>query len=308
LVRLAEDPLYPVIVRATALESLAGYPGETAAGALGRALMDNEALIRRTALSHLPSADHRHLVRLMAPLLYDPVKAVRIEAATRLAGPPSRLLADDQRRVFERVLEEYIGAMEYSGDFVFGRFNLGNLDVALNRPQAAIENYRAAIQIDDQSYPAKVNLAMLYDRLGQKGEAEALFRQVVAAHPQIYDAAYSLGLLLAEQQKFVEAAVHLEKAAAGMPGRARVQYNYGILLQVLKRDREAEDALKKALSLDAGNLDFQYALADFYFKCGRYALAEEMAAKMIAAHPSQRIGHELLENIRRQGGRKDAAQ
>jgi Tfp pilus assembly protein PilF len=244
----------------------------------------------------------------MAPLLYDPVKAVRIEAATRLAGPPSRLLADDQRRVFDRTLEEYIAAMEYSGDFVFGRFNLGNLDVELNRPQAAIENFRAAIKIDDQFYPAKVNLAMLYDRLGQKGEAEALFRHVVAAHPQLYDAAYSLGLLLAERQNFAEAAVYLEKAAAGMPDRPRVHYNYGLLLQVVKRDREAEEALKKALSLDAGSLDFQYALADFYLKRGRYALAEEMAAKMIAAHPSQRIGHDLLETIRRQGGRKDAAQ
>jgi Tfp pilus assembly protein PilF len=141
---------------------------------------------------------------------------------------------------------------------------------------------------------------MLYDRLGQKGEAEALFRQVVASHPQLYDAAYSLGLLLAEQQKFAEAAVYVEKAAAGMPDRARVHYNYGLLLQVLKRDREAEESLKRALSLDAGSLDFQYALADFYFKRGRYAQAEEMAAKMIAAHPSQRIGHDLLEAARNQ--------
>jgi Tfp pilus assembly protein PilF len=300
LVRLAEDPLYPVIVRATALELLAGYRGEDAAGALSRALMDGEALIRRTALAHLQSADPGHLLRLIAPMLYDPVKAVRIEAATRLAGPPSRLLADDQRRMFERVLEEYIAAMAYSGDFVFGRFNLGNLDVELNRPQAAIDNFRAAIKIDDQSYPAKVNLAMLYDRLGQKAEAEALFRQVVAAHSQLFDAAYSLGLLLAEQQKFAEAAVYLEKAAAGMPERARVQYNYGLLLQVVKRDREAEDALKKALSLEPQDLDFLYALADFYIKRARFSLAEQVAEKMIAAHPSQRIGHELLEAARNQ--------
>jgi predicted CXXCH cytochrome family protein len=300
LIRLAEDPLYPVIVRATALELLAGYPGEAAAGALRRALMDGEALIRRTALAHLPSGDPRRQVGLMAPLLYDPVKAVRIEAAARLAGPPSRLLGDDQRRMFERVLEEYIAAMEYSGDFVFGRFNLGNLDVELNRPQAAIENFRAAIKIDDQSHPAKVNLAMLFDRWGQKGEAEALFRQVVAAHPQLFDAAYSLGLLLAEQQKFVEAAVHLEKAAAGMPDRSRVQYNYGLLLQVLKRDREAEAALKKALSLEPQDLDFLYALADFYIKRERFSLAEQVAEKMIAAHPSHRIGHELLEAARSQ--------
>ena len=57
LIRLAEDPLYPVIVRATALELLAAYPGEAGAAALERALMDGEALIRRTAVNHLPAAE-----------------------------------------------------------------------------------------------------------------------------------------------------------------------------------------------------------------------------------------------------------
>jgi tetratricopeptide (TPR) repeat protein len=90
----------------------------------------------------------------------------------------------------------------------------------------------------------------------------------------------------------------LEKAAAGMPDRSRVQYNYGLLLQVLRRDREAEDALKKALSLEPQDFDFLYALADFYIKRARFSLAEQVAEKMIAAHPSQRIGHELLEAAR----------
>ncbi|HSM73550.1 MAG TPA: multiheme c-type cytochrome, partial [Desulfobacterales bacterium] len=57
LIRLAEDPLYPVIARATALELLAAYPGEDVAAALERALMDDEALIRRTAVAHLPAAE-----------------------------------------------------------------------------------------------------------------------------------------------------------------------------------------------------------------------------------------------------------
>ena len=110
LIRLVGDPLYPVIVRATALELLDAYPGEDSAAALERALMDGEALIRRTAVSHLQTSDPKCLVRMIAPLLYDPVKAVRIDAASRLAGQPSRLLADDQRRMFEQTLKEYIAA------------------------------------------------------------------------------------------------------------------------------------------------------------------------------------------------------
>ena len=210
LIRLAADALYPVIVRATAIASLGLYPaGGDLDRLLEQALMDPEALIRRTALDHLNLSDPRRRAMLAGPLLYDPVKAARIQAASLLAGEPSRRLPPDLQAVFDAALKEYIAAMEYSGDFVFGRFNLGNLDVDLNKPQAAIENYRAAIKIDEQSYPAKVNLAMLYDRLGRKKEAENLLREVAAAHPQAHDAAYSLGLLLAELQKYAEAEVFL---------------------------------------------------------------------------------------------------
>jgi len=302
LARLAGDALYPVIVRATALELLAGYDGEAPAAALERALTDGEALIRRTAANHLPAADPRRFVRLLAPLLYDPVKAVRTEAAARLAGPPSRLLAEDQRRVFERTLEEYVAAMEYSGDFAFGRFNLGNLYAALGRPQQAIDSYKAAIRIDELSFPAKVNLAMLYSGLGRNAEAEALLREVVQAYPELHDARYSLGLLLAEEKRYAEAERHLALAAAGLPGRPRVHYNLGLLYDYLRKDREAEVALTRAADLEPDNMDFLQALAGLHLKRGNLAAAGRIADRMIARHPSDRRGPELKELLRRRTG------
>jgi len=300
LVDLAGDALYPVIVRSTALSLLGSYPpGEDLDALLAQALLDPEALIRRTALDHFNFGDPQRRIWLAGPMLYDPVKAVRIQAASMLAGEPSRHLTPEQQEVFHTVLPEYVAAMEYSGDFFFGRFNLGNLNVALGRPQEAIEHYRAAIAIDDQAYPAKVNLAMLYDRLGRKDEAETLLRQVAAGHPQVFDAAYSLGLLLAERGNYAEAAGYVERAANGMPDRARVQYNCGLLFQKLSRDGEAEEFLKRALALEPENLDFLYALAYFYLQQGKLSAAEQTARRMIAAHPSQPSGHELLEAVRR---------
>ncbi len=298
LIRLAEDPLYPVIVRATALGLLEDFPGEPAAGALERALMDGEALIRRTALSHLTSAEPRHLVRLVAALLYDPVKAVRIEAAARLAGPPSRFLAEDQHRVFEQTLKEYIAAMEYSGDFAFGRYNLGNLYAALGQPQPAIDSFRAAIKIDDLFFPAKVNLAMLYNQRGRNAEAERLLREVVRAHPELYDVQYSLGLLLAEEKKYTEAESHLAIAARGMPDRSRVSYNLGILYDHLEKDPQAEVALRRAVELEPNSMDYLRALAQYYLKRGNTAAAGQIADQMSARHPEDRTGLELKEFIR----------
>jgi len=111
--------------------------------------------------------------------------------------------------------------------------------------------------------------------------------------------AYSLGLLLAEMGKSEEALRYLERAAKGLPDRSRIQYNLGLLLQVLQRDSQAELALQKASSLEPANMDYLYALADFYIKRNRLAEAKKVAEKMVATHPNQRMGKELLELIER---------
>ena len=294
LIRLAGDPLYPVIVRATAISLLTAYPGEDTSQAMKLALMDDEALIRRRAVESIAPTNQKEKTELIAPLLYDPVKAVRIEAARRLAEEPAKRLDPDQEKVFKAVLEEFVASMEYSADFAFGRYNLGNLYVALNRPEEAIRNYLAAIKIDDMFYPAKVNLAMFYNKRGENEKAEEQLREVVKAHPELHETSYSLGLLLAEMKKYDSAVVYLKKAAKGMPERSRVHYNLGLLLQYLNRDAEAEDALRTALKIEPDSMDYLYALGDFYFKRGKFQKAKGIAVQMVAKYPDKRIGQELL--------------
>jgi len=297
LVQLAADPLYPVIVRSTALSLLAAYPVKETAGAYELALMDDEALIRRTAVDHVNFSDSKRQTELLTSMLYDPVKAVRIEAARRMTEIPDPSLDSRQKEVFQASLEEYQESMEYSADFAFGRYNLGNLYAALRQPEKAIKSYQAAIKIDDLFYPAKVNLAMLYNQRGKNDKAEILLSEVAASHPEMYEAQYSLGLLLAEEEKYAEAAHYLKQAARGLPRRARIHYNLGLLLQYLKKDSDAETSLLKARELEPDNLDYLYALADFYLKRKKLQQARDIAEEMVARHPTQRIGHDILHLI-----------
>jgi tetratricopeptide (TPR) repeat protein len=299
LIRLAGDPLYPVIVRATVISLLTAYPGEDTTQTIKLALMDDEALIRRTAVESIEPANQKEQTELIVPLLYDPVKAVRTEAARRLSGEPSKHLNPDQEKVFKTVLKEFVSSMEYSADFSFGRYNLGNLYVVMNRPEEAIRNYLAAIKIDGLFYPAQVNLAMFYNKRGENDKAEALLREVVKAHPELHEISYSLGLLLAEMKKYGPAAVYLKKAAKGMPERARIHYNLGLLLQYLQRDAEAEGALLTALKTEPDNMDYLYALGDFYLKRGKLQKARSIAVQMVAKYPNNPIGKELLGIIER---------
>ena len=268
LLRLAEDALYPVIVRATALSLLQSYPGDDTMAAFERSIVDEEALIRQTAIGQLPLHDPQKKSRLLAPLLYDPVKAVRMEAARQLAGEPSQFLNQDQTKVFDSALTEYIDSMNYSADFSFGRYNLGNLAISLGHLEEAVKHYQAALAIDNLFYPAKSNLALIYSQIGKNREAEKLLREVLDAYPQLYDTAYSLGLLLAEEQQYDEALFYLTKAAEGMPDFGRAHYNRGLLLAYQHRDAEAEKALRNALELEPENLNFVYASGRLLFEAG----------------------------------------
>jgi len=299
LIKLAGDQLFPVIVRATALSLLNSYPGEETIRAFELALMDEEALIRRTAMELLSLVDPGKQIKFMVPMLYDPVKAVRIEAARSLAPVAEGKLTEEQNKVFQAVLREYQAAMEYAADFAYARYNLGNLNTSMHQPEKAIKNYRAAILIDDQFYPAKVNLAMLYNKEGQNDEAESLLREVVTSHPELHEIEYSLGLLLAEKKEYDEAAVYLKRAANGLPDRARIHYNLGLLLQHLKRDSEAEVELSKAVTLEPDNINYLYALTEYYLKRAKFQEAKSIAEQMVARHPEVQVGHNMLSIINR---------
>ncbi|MFQ5790356.1 MAG: tetratricopeptide repeat protein, partial [Acidobacteriota bacterium] len=211
LIRLAGDSLYPAIVRSTALFLLGSYPGKESTEAFTRALADEEALIRYTAVDHVGdlslSADR--LIDLAAPLLSDPVRAVRMQAAIRLAGISEELLRPQQRERLDKSLHEYVEAMEYSLDFSVAGHSLGNLYARLGKHEKAEKYYLGAIEIDDLFYPAKANLALLYNGMGRNEDAEALLREILRDYPAMHDAAYSLGLLLAETNRFPEAVTYL---------------------------------------------------------------------------------------------------
>lgn len=292
------DPLYPVIVRATALALLRSYPGEETQQALIQALSDPEALIRHTALGQIGLVAPDRRKKLLSGLLYDPVSAVRMEAANQLSTSGQPSLPPDIQAVYQTALADYREAMTYSADFSFGRFNLGNLYSNLTKTDQAIDQYRAAIKIDNQFYPAMVNLAMLYNRKGNNTEAVQLFRDALAVNQELYEVHYSLGLLLAEEKRYPEAAEQLDIAAAGLPDYARVHYNAGQLWDFLDNPGKAQPALERAYRLDPGNPDFQKALLQFYLRRQKHTELQQMANDILTRDPNSRFGKQLMEYIR----------
>ena len=293
LYRVIDDVAVPAIARATALSALRAYPGDQSTALLEQALGDESALIRHVAVDTIDSPRPEQLAEWLAPLLLDSAHAVRLRAAARLGTIGPEYLTAAQRVSLNESLDEYVSAMRGGLDFSAAGMNLGNLYSARGDLQEAERYYRDALAVDELFFPAKMNLAMLVAQQGDEAEAERLFREVLEAYPDRHDAAYSLALLLAGQNRLDESAQYLAQATEGMPLNSRAHYNHGLLLAQLGDEQAAEVALRKALDLEPQDIDYLYAMADFYLKRERFDEALNVTERMIEAHPQQRIGYDL---------------
>ncbi|HET8711481.1 MAG TPA: HEAT repeat domain-containing protein, partial [Spongiibacteraceae bacterium] len=84
------DKQYAAIVRASALRLLRRYPGALSADLLQSTLQDLDPIVRVTAVESFSDIPAEEWQRWLSPLLRDPVRAVRIEAARALAALPAR--------------------------------------------------------------------------------------------------------------------------------------------------------------------------------------------------------------------------
>ncbi len=297
LVRLAGDALYPDIVRATALQLLGSYPSEASRQAFDRALNDEQPLIRYAAVRYTSRHDPQQRKKQLAPLLNDPVRAVRMECAMSLATVPRNQLSGAEQKAFALAMAEYERAMTYSADFSFSGLNLGNLYYYQGKTNQSEKQYRAAIRIASGFNPAKLNLAVLLSGKGKNNEAETLLQEVIQTEPDSWEAHYKLGLLLIERKKVTAAIIHLEKAASGFGTRSRIYYNLGLLYQRLNRNANAESALLKAVSLAPDNADYLYGATYFYFNTRQFQKAKRMAQQLSERHPANPIGQKMLNLI-----------
>ncbi len=285
LVRLVESTLQPPMVRASALELLAQFPGEASRMALETALLSEHGLIRHTAAASLDVGDPERLVDLLAPLLADPVNAVRYAAVAALAGAPDDLLAPYQREALTRGIADYRTAMAHSLDFASSGLNLGNLEAALGNTAGAEHFYRTALRVDDLFLPAAMNLATVLAGQQRLDEAEELLRDMLPAYSNNADLLATLGLLLAERDQMAEAAERLQHAASLRPDAARIQFNLGLVLQKLGRLDQAAGPLSRAAELAPGDPVTLHALADNLARRGHVSEARVVVQELIERHP-----------------------
>jgi tetratricopeptide (TPR) repeat protein len=280
LVAIASSVAYPPIVRASAIELLARYPGSSVDAAVRGALRDADPLVRHAALVALQAPTAPQLAAAIAPLLADPVRAVRIEAARRVA-PHAAQLDAVSRPAFDRAIAEYEAVQGGNLDRPEAWMNLGNLHAVRGDPAAAEAAYREALKRDVRFVPAYVNLADLRREQQREVDVESVLREGLRAAPNAPALHEALGLALVRQGKKGAALAEFAAAWKAAPAEARHAYLYALALHDTGRRAEAIRLLADAAKL-SGDRDVLLALAMYRSEVGDEAGARE-ALKLLAA-------------------------
>ena len=296
-----EDGGVAPIVRATALEELRNNP-QFGMPVRISALYDRDDAVRTAAVDGLAQLEPVRRMELLAPLLKDPVRAVRMAAVRNLSSIARNQFTPDILYAFDGALAEYIEVQNLSADMPGARLNLAVIYQNTGQMKLAERQYLAALHLDPDFTPARLNLAQFYAMQGRFTEAMQVLKDGLARVPNVGEMQYSLALLLAQDGKLPAALAALKKAATLLPSRGRIQYNLALAYQQSGQNKLAELAFLNAARIAPSDPDTLYALAAFYFRTHQYAQAQHWGDQLAEMAPTD----SRLANLRRALAQTDA--
>jgi tetratricopeptide (TPR) repeat protein len=163
------------------------------------------------------------------------------------------------------------------------RKELGLVYAAMERPEQAAAEFRAAIALDPTLPENHNNLGGALLQLGREEQAEAAYREAIRLQPDLAEANFGLGNLLAARGQVELAQQHWRIAIAGEPRSAPLRYNYAVTLIQRDRWREAREQLEAAVEADPEMDAARLALGELLLAEGRVAQARGHLDKAAAS-------------------------
>ncbi len=248
LLKLIDEPATAAIARATAIMEAQQLPSSSVEKATINALGDSDPLVRVAALrAQSPSLPRDLRWRRAGPLLSDPIRAVRVEAAAVLADQPADALTPEDRARLEAAWAEYEASQRLNADRPEGRANLAGFLLRRGKAKEAEEEYLAGLKLEPMAAPLSVNLAELYRLQDKESRAEQVLREAIALSPAAASLRHALGLSLIRQKRYDDALKELGRAVELAPDEPRYSYVYVVALQSRERSGEAKKVLDQAL-------------------------------------------------------------
>ncbi len=248
LIRALGDAGLPGIVRGTAAGLLGDPAAPDAAAALTAAAQDADPLVRLGAARALAQADDATRAAAGTPLLSDPSRAVRLEAAQSLADLPRDLLPPAASDRLRSSVAELRSALETGLDRPETRTDYGSLLARLGLASAADAQFRAAMRLAPDFMAARVDLADVDRARGNEAGARAVLHGATAITPADLRVVESMALSDIRNGDRSGAIVLLTQLCARAPQDAAAARLLALALSEANRTLEAETILRRALA------------------------------------------------------------
>ena len=247
------DPKLPGIARATAVTLLPAHLTAASLPALQKAAADPDPLVRLAAASVMDALSPKDRLRVGVTLLWDPVRAVRIEAVVGVRGRArrrARRASSERRSTARSTTTCWPSARTRSAPRHTSRSGSSSPSAAGWRRRAGPTRRRCGSR--PWFVPAHVNLADLLRPQGRDDEGEVVLRQALRGHAGSPSLHHALGLLLARRGRPGE-----PSPSCGAPSSwtRRIRGSpeaYALSLQSAGRSEEALVALRAAQRLSPG--------------------------------------------------------
>lgn len=229
-------------------------------------------------------ADLERAIRLKPDLIVAYLNLANILEEMELSREAVRVLNDALRR------REALTTPADSHNFYRAYLHRGNLYLTNGSYQQAIEDYRAAIELDASDAAAFYNLGVALQQLERSEEAGEAFRDATRLNAQHLPAAQALGDVLFRQDLLDEAeniysrVLRLARQTNDRLGEAQVHLSLGRLYGRLEEHAvDARRELNRAIALAADLDDLVYTQATYQLGCLELASGSPVTAVQLLA-------------------------
>ncbi len=305
----------PAIVRATLLDTYSLSEPELASAMAKSSLEDEHPLVRKAALSAIsrtPNPIAR--VQMARPLLKDPVRSVRLEAARILveSGRNAMALVSDAER--DRALRELEENYRANSDAPGGLLAWGSLEEQLERFESAATKYEAAIRNDPTAVGPRSNLAALLDRLAQQqstaervGENPSTISSTTTPPSESEKAGSSSNSNKNGENSLAGRAKELRRQELPLllrdsqllPNSSDLQYRAGLALYLDGQLEPATEKLRRAVELSPNRIEYRIALTLLLQKRGMMNDAKREGESMLKIAPNDPQVQSVVEGLLR---------
>ena len=200
----------------------------------------------------------------------------------------------EARPCFERVLQLHT---TYPGTLPNAWNNLGILSAREGKLDAAIQQFKRALQIDPQHSIALQNLGSAYRQKKDWVAAKQALERSLALNPDDAEANYSLGMVYAQQNDAEHAHAYLQKALAARPVYPEALNNLAIVYLHEHQPERAIQIFGECIRV-APDYDQSYLnLARVYAIQGEREKAKATLQQLLERRPGQSQATELLKQL-----------